>query len=102
MYTQNHTRTLLIAEKKHASEVVVKLKKDTEGTDRQIKQAKLTMAKKDAETRKLKEDRERLHGDVEVLNESILKSTWILDQQKRKLNDRNLTKKAQAETMQAR
>jgi hypothetical protein len=37
MYTQNHTRTVLVAEKKHQTEVLTKLKKDNEGTDRQIK-----------------------------------------------------------------
>ena len=50
----------------------------------------------------MKEERERLHEDVEILNAEILKRAWEKDQQTRKLNDRNLTKKAQAETNQAR
>ena len=50
----------------------------------------------------MKEIRERLHEDVELLNGEILKDSWELAQQKRKLNDRNLTKAAQKETMEAR
>ena len=50
----------------------------------------------------MKEVRERLHEDVELLNAEILKDSWELAQQKRKLNDRNLTKAAQKETMEAR
>ena len=50
----------------------------------------------------MKEDRDRLHEDVDILNNEILANSWTKDVQTRKLNDRNLTKKAVAETMQAR
>jgi len=38
------------------------------------------MSKKEAENKKLKEARDQLHGDVEVLNENILKDSWVIDQ----------------------
>lgn len=79
-----------------------KLKADNAISDRAIKQGKLAMSKKEAANKELKEERDRLHEDIEHLNDEILKNAWILDKLKRKLNDRNLTKKAQAETMQAR
>ena len=50
----------------------------------------------------MKEDRDRLHEDVDILNNEILANSWTKDVQTRKLNDRNLTKKAVAETIQAR
>jgi len=42
----------------------------------------------------MKEERDQLHEDVELLNDDILKKSWVKDVQTRKLNDRNLTKKA--------
>lgn len=60
------------------------------------------MSKKEAANKELREQRERLHEDVELLNGDILNLSWTKSQQLRKFNDRNLTKKAQAETMQAR
>lgn len=48
--------------------------------------------------KEMKEERECLHEDVDLLNTEILKHSWTKDVQTRKLNDRNLTKKAQAET----
>ena len=82
--------------------MVSKLKADNAISDRAIKQGKLAMSKKEAATKELKEARDRLHEDVELLNGEILKDSWTLDQEKRKLNDRNLTKKAIAEMNQAR
>ena len=101
MYTQNHTRTVLLAEKKTQTEILSKLKADNAISDRAIKQGKLAASKKDAANKELKEERDRLHEDVEILNKEVLADSWTLDKQKRKLNDRNLTKKAQAEAMQA-
>lgn len=43
-----------------------------------------------------------MHEDVDILNKEIFDHSWKKDQQTRKLHDRNLTKKAVAETMQAR
>ena len=60
------------------------------------------MSKKEKKNKEMKEERDRLHEDVDILNDEILKKSWTKDVQTRKLNDRNLTKKAQAETMQAR
>ena len=60
------------------------------------------MSKKEKKNKEMKEERDRLHEDVDLLNDEILKKSWTKDVQTRKLNDRNLTKKAQAETMQAR
>ena len=94
MYTQNHTRTILISEKKSQAELLSKLKADNAISDRAIKQGKLAMSKKEAANKELKEERDRLHEDVDILNDQILKDSWTLDKQKRKLNDRNLTKKA--------
>ena len=41
MYTQNHTRSILLAEKKTDSEVMSKLKSENLVSDRAIKQGKL-------------------------------------------------------------
>ena len=46
--------------------------------------------------------RDRLHEDVEILNKEVLALSWTKDKEQRRLNDRNLTKKAQQETNQAR
>ena len=102
MYTQNHTRAILLAEKKTDNEVMSKLKSENLISDRAIKQGKLAQSKKEAEQKKLKEQRERLHEDVEILNTKILADSWTKDVETRKKDDRNLTKRAQAETMQAR
>ena len=102
MYTQTHTRKVLQDEKKINTETLSKLKADNAVSDRAIKQGKLAMSKKESANKELKEERDRLHGDVDELNEQTLKDSWTKDVQTRKLNDRNLTKKAQAETMQAR
>ena len=84
------------------SEKLSKLKGDNAISDRAIKQAKLAQSKKDEKQRNMKEERDQLHTDVEDLNDKILKMSWIKDCETRKLNDKNLTKKAQAETNQAR
>ena len=84
------------------SEKLSKLKGDNAISDRAIKQAKLAQSKKDEKLRNMKEERDQLHTDVEDLNDKILKMSWIKDCETRKLNDKNLTKKAQAETNQAR
>ena len=102
MYTQNHTRTVLVAEKKTAEGTYSKLHNENNISDRNIRQGKLAATKKAKAQSVLKEERDRLHEDVDILNDQILKDSWTKDQQTRKLNDRNLTKKAQAETMQAR
>ena len=99
MYTQNHTRAILLAEKKTDNEVMSKLKSENLISDRAIKQGKLAQSKKEAEQKKLKEQRERLHEDVEILNTKILADSWTKDVETRKKDDRNLTKRAQAETM---
>ena len=95
MYTQNHTRTVLVAEKKLQTEVLSKLKADNAISDRAIKQGKLAMSKKEAANRELREERDRLHEDVEILNKEILADSWTESQQKLKLNNRHLTKDAQ-------
>lgn len=71
-------------------------------SDRNIRQGKLAATKKAKARADLKAERDRLKEDVDILNNQILTDSWTKDQQTRKLNDRNLTKKAQAETMQAR
>ena len=40
-------------------------------------------------------ERDRLHEDVEILNKEIFDLSWVKDKETRRLNDRNLTKKAQ-------
>lgn len=79
MYTQNHTRTVLVAEKKSQAETLSKLKADNAISDRAIKQGKLAMSKKEAANKELKEERDRLHEDVDLLNDQILKDSWTLD-----------------------
>ena len=76
MYTQNHTRTILLAERKTQTEVLSKLKGDNAISDRAIKQGKLAMSKKEAAQKELKEERDRLHEDVDILNERILAHSW--------------------------
>jgi hypothetical protein len=76
MYTQNHTRTVLVVEKKLQTEVLSKLKADNAISDRAIKQGKLAASKKEAANRELREERDRLHEDVEILNKEILADSW--------------------------
>ena len=102
MYTQTHTRKVLNDEKKTFTETLSKLKADNAVSDRAIKQGKLAMSKKEAAHKELKEIRDNLALDVEELNDLTLKMSWTKNVQTRKLNDRQLTKKAQAETMEAR
>lgn len=56
-----------------------KLKGDNAISDRAIKQAKLAQSKKDEKVKNMKEERDRLHEDVELLNDEILKKSWIKD-----------------------
>lgn len=69
MYTQTHTRKVLQDEKKINTESLSKLKADNAVSDRAIKQGKLAMSKKESANKELKEERDRLHGDVDELNE---------------------------------
>ena len=69
MYTQTHTRKILQDEKKINTETLSKLKADNAVSDRAIKQGKLAMSKKESANKELKEERDRLAGDVEELNE---------------------------------
>ena len=62
----------------------------------------MAATKKQKIVNEMEEERDRLHEDVDILNNEILADSWTKDVQTRKLNDRNLTKKAVAETMQAR
>ena len=102
MYTQTHTRTILNQEKKTNTDTYNRLHNDNLVSDRNIRQGKLAATKKQKIVNEMKEDRDRLHEDVDILNNEILANSWTKDVQTRKLNDRNLTKKAVAETMQAR
>ena len=102
MYTQNHKKTILTADKKQMQELYNSLKGDNAISDRAIKQGKLAQSKKDTALKEKKEIRDALHEDVETLNAEILKDQWTLAQQRRKLNDKALTKNAQKETMEAR
>ena len=69
----------MTAEKKSQTEVLSKLKADNAISDRAIKQGKLAMSKKEAANKELKEERDRLHTDVEILNEENLEASWTLD-----------------------
>ena len=102
LYNHQHTKKILQAEQKTVNDNLSRLKGDNAISDRAIKQGKLAQSKKDEKMKEMKEEREALHEDVDLLNKEILKHSWTKDVQTRKLNDRNLTKKAQAETNQAR
>ena len=102
LYNHQHTKKILQAEQKTTNDNLSRLKGDNAISDRAIKQGKLAQSKKDEKMKEMKEEREALHEDVDLLNKEILKHSWTKDVQTRKLNDRNLTKKAQAETNQAR
>ena len=89
-------------EKKTNTDTYNRLHNDNLVSDRNIRQGKLAATKKQKIVNEMKEVRDRLHEDVDILNNEILADSWTKDVQTRKLNDRNLTKKAVAETMQAR
>ena len=101
MYCQNHTRTIMNSEKKTTTDVYNKLHNDNLVSDRNIRQGKLAATKKQKIVNEMKEERDRLHEDVDILNKDIFDNCWEKDKQTRKLHDRNLTKKAIAEKMQA-
>ncbi len=101
-YEQTHTRTILNQEKKYSTEVLSKLRQDNQTSDRAIKQGKLAMSKKEKAQKEKKEDRDNLHLDVEELNEKIFDYSWDNFNETKRLKDRQLTKKAQQETNQAR
>lgn len=69
MYTQNHTRTVLVAEKKTAEGTYSKLHNENNISDRNIRQGKLAATKKAKAQSVLKEERDRLHEDVDILND---------------------------------
>ena len=101
MYTQNHTRKLLLEEKKQLGETLSKLRGDNAISDRAIKQGKLAASKKEEANKQLREERERLHEDIEELSAEIFALGWEKDLQLRKLHSKDLTKKAQAEKQMA-
>jgi len=55
MYTQNHTRKIMLEEKKAMSETLSKLRGDNAVSDRAIKQGKLAASKKDEANKELKD-----------------------------------------------
>jgi len=61
MYTQNHTRTVLVSEKKIASDKYNNLQTENQASDRNIRQGKLAATKKAKAVADLKETRDRLH-----------------------------------------
>jgi len=79
MYTQNHTRKILQAELKTLNETLTRLKGDNAISDRAIKQGKLAQSKKDEKTKEMKEERDMLHDDVDILNDENLKLSWTKD-----------------------
>ena len=79
MYTQNHTRKILQAEQKVLNDTLAHLKGDNAISDRAIKQGKLAQSKKDEKVKEMKEQRDRLHEDVDILNAEILKLSWTKD-----------------------
>ena len=50
------------------------------------------MSKKEKKNKEMKEERDRLHEDVDLLNDEILKKSWTKDVQTRKLHDRKSPK----------
>ena len=102
MYTQNHTRKIMLEEKKILSEQLSKLKGDNAVSDRAIKQGKLAASKKEEANRELKETRDKLHAAVDELNDVTFLQKWENSVQTRKLEDKNLTRSAQNVTNQAR
>ena len=80
MYTQQHTRTILVAEKKTDTDTYNRLHNDNLVSDRNIRQGKLAATKKQKIVNEMKEVRDRLHEDVDILNNEILAHSWKKDQ----------------------
>ena len=78
------------------------MRAENQTSDRAIKQGKLAMSKKEKAQKDKKEERDGLHLDVEELNQKIFDYSWDNHLETKRLKDRQLTKKAQQETNQAR
>lgn len=99
MYSESHTKNVLIDEKKKVNNELNGLKQDNAQSDRVIKQAKTFTAKREKVMKDMREESDALHKELTGQNDHILAKAWKIDQEKRKLADKNLLKRYTMENM---
>lgn len=99
MYSESHTKNVLIDEKKKVNNELNGLKQDNAQSDRVIKQAKTFTAKREKVMKDMREESDALHKELTAQNDHILAKAWKIDQEKRKLADKNLLKRYTMENM---
>ncbi len=98
VHNEKHTRATLDKERNALASLVADLKQVNAHLSRDISRAKM-FNKKDEEKKLKREELKKLELDIRDRNEKIENHDKCLDRERRRLDDRNLTKKQQEITM---
>ena len=98
MYSETHTKNLLLDEKKKITAELNIKKSENAVSDRTIKQAKHFTGKKDKVHKEMKEAHDKNHETIEVLTKEITDMAWKKDTEERRLADKQLLNKQKAIT----
>jgi hypothetical protein len=79
LYTEQHTKAVLIDEKKKIIAEISDLKGQNAISERAIKQAKHFTGKRDEAHKKMNEERDENKEELTKLNEDIVNRSWKLD-----------------------
>ena len=88
MYSETHTKNLLLDEKKKITAELNIKKSENAVSDRTIKQAKHFTGKKDKVHKEMKEAHDKNHETIEVLTKEITDMAWKKDTEERRLADK--------------
>jgi len=99
LYNETHTKHILDKEKKVVAKKLSEVKNVNQQMAREIQRNKM-FNKKDEDRKGKKETADKLAGIIRDQNKDIEDHDIKLDQEKRKLDDRNLLKKQMEVTMQ--
>lgn len=99
LYSEQHTKNLLLDEKKKLNVVLSGLKNENQSSSRTINQQKHFNGKREKTHKEMQEEATKNQDELTRLNKLIMDLTWKKDQEKRRLDDKDLFKNQQAKTM---
>ena len=99
LYNHQHTKTILIEEKKVIYDKLTTTEGENQVSDRIIRQNQLAAGKKADDLKALQEIRDELDKELDTLNKSIFDKSIILQRDIAKFKDEDLLKDATTETM---
>lgn len=92
MYSETHTKNLLLEEKKKLNSVLNDLRQANAQSDRTIKQMKHFTGNRDKARKEMQEEANKNEEQLQKLNTLIVDLTWKKDQDKRRNEDKNLVR----------